>query len=139
MPMAPSRWFERVPDPITHAQAALHGWDSPFTADSVVRYYQGRTLADWQRDTEDRADGVTIVAGIGTLVLDALGTRFRPINCSAVLLPMSEDVIVHRSATCAVCPRYRAGNDQCALCGCAFVVAERIRSRVARCPEGRWP
>lgn len=40
---------------------------------------------------------------------------------------------------CRVCPHYRAGNDQCAMCGCAFVIAERVRSRVARCPEGRWP
>jgi hypothetical protein len=136
--MAPSRWFERVPDPITQAQAALHGWDSPFTADSVVRYYQGQTLVDWQRDTGDTADEVTIVAGIGTLVVDAHGPRFTPVNSSAVQLSLSEDMVAHRSAVCAACPRYRAGNDQCALCGCAFVVADRIRSPVARCPEGRW-
>jgi hypothetical protein len=136
--MAPSRWFKRVPDPITQAQAALHGWDSPFTADSVVRYYQGRTLADWKRDTGDTVDEVTIVAGIGTLVLDALGTRYTQARASMAPWPVSEDVIVQRSTVCRACSRYRAGSDQCTLCGCAFVVAERIRSPVAHCPEGRW-
>lgn len=44
-----------------------------------------------------------------------------------------------RAGCCRACPHYRTGNDQCAMCGCAFVIAERVRSRVARCPEGRWP
>jgi hypothetical protein len=136
--MAVSLWFERIPDPITQAQAAVCGWDSPFTADSVVRYYQGRNLADWRRDTGDMADEITIVAGIGTLVLDAHGPRFTPMNSSAVLLPLSDDVIVSRSSACAACPHYRPGSDQCAICGCAFIVAERARSLVAHCPEGRW-
>lgn len=44
-----------------------------------------------------------------------------------------------RADICRTCLHYRAGNDQCAMCGCAFVISERVRSRVARCPEGRWP
>jgi hypothetical protein len=43
-----------------------------------------------------------------------------------------------RAAVCRACPHYRIGNDQCALCGCGFVVAERTRSAVARCPGERW-
>jgi hypothetical protein len=43
-----------------------------------------------------------------------------------------------RTALCRACQHYRNGNDQCGLCGCAFVVAERARSAVARCPRGRW-
>lgn len=46
--------------------------------------------------------------------------------------------IERRIGICQACPHYRPGNDQCALCGCAFVVAERTRSPVARCPGGRW-
>jgi hypothetical protein len=43
-----------------------------------------------------------------------------------------------RAAICRACPHYRAGNDQCALCGCGFIVAERTRSPMARCPGDRW-
>jgi len=50
----------------------------------------------------------------------------------------SPEEVERRADLCRSCPHYRAGNDQCAMCGCAFVIAERTRSRVARCPEGRW-
>ncbi|MBA3936253.1 MAG: hypothetical protein H0X38_02240 [Planctomycetes bacterium] len=43
-----------------------------------------------------------------------------------------------RRATCRACAHYRAGSDRCAVCGCGFVIAERIVSRVARCPGGFW-
>lgn len=46
--------------------------------------------------------------------------------------------IERRVGICLSCPHYRSNNDQCGLCGCAFVVAERTRSSVARCPGGRW-
>ena len=52
--------------------------------------------------------------------------------------PPTPDEITRRRASCLACDRYRPGNDQCSLCGCGFVVAERIRSPVARCPGGRW-
>ena len=136
--MDPSPSFDRIPDPITRAQAARHGWNSPFTADSVVRYYQERSLADWQRDTGDTATEVTIAAGIGTLVLGVEGTWFTPRPASGSLLPLPDETILRRSAACAQCSHYRARSDQCGICGCAFVVAERIRSPLARCPENRW-
>lgn len=43
-----------------------------------------------------------------------------------------------RRATCQACTYYRPGSDRCTLCGCGFVIAERVHSRVARCPGGRW-
>lgn len=51
--------------------------------------------------------------------------------------PPTAEEIDARRASCLACDRYRPGNDQCSLCGCGFVVAERIRSPVARCPM-RW-
>lgn len=50
----------------------------------------------------------------------------------------AQDEIDRRVTICRTCPHYRAGTDQCALCGCGFVVAERTRSPVARCPGDRW-
>jgi len=47
-------------------------------------------------------------------------------------------VITVRMEACHACPHHVPAMDRCRLCGCAFVVAERARSRVARCPEGRW-
>jgi hypothetical protein len=141
MPMAPSRWFERIPDPITQAQAAVCGWDSPFTADSVVRYYQGRTLADWQRDTGDTADRVVISAGIGELVLDRDDTRFSPaargmIALSAEPRPAPATLAVARLIICAICARLSDGRCSVAGCGCAGLgQAGRLLSR---CPEGQW-
>ena len=55
------------------------------------------------------------------------------------LPPPSPSEIEHRASICRACPHYRADSDRCGMCGCAFVIAERARSRVARCPEGGWP
>jgi len=52
--------------------------------------------------------------------------------------PPTAEEIDRRRASCLACDRYRPGNDQCAMCGCGFVIAERIRSPVAHCPAGRW-
>jgi hypothetical protein len=53
--------------------------------------------------------------------------------------PPSNHAEVERRATCCrSCPHYRADSDRCGLCGCAFIIAERVASPVARCPEGRW-
>jgi hypothetical protein len=46
--------------------------------------------------------------------------------------------IERRTGLCRVCPSYRVDSDRCSLCGCAFVIAERVASPVARCPESRW-
>ena len=54
------------------------------------------------------------------------------------LPPPSPAEVEHRAALCRACPHYRAESDLCGLCGCAFVIAERVASPVARCPEGRW-
>lgn len=43
-----------------------------------------------------------------------------------------------RRAACRACAHYRQERDRCALCGCGFIIAERIHSRVARCPGGFW-
>ena len=54
------------------------------------------------------------------------------------LLSPSPSEIECRATICRVCPHYRADSDRCGLCGCAFVIAERVASSVARCPESRW-
>lgn len=46
--------------------------------------------------------------------------------------------IERRTGICQTCSHYRAESDRCGLCGCAFAVAERVQSPVARCPEDRW-
>ena len=50
----------------------------------------------------------------------------------------SDTDIAARAAACQTCPDYQPGADRCRRCGCGFVVAERTRSRFARCPAGRW-
>lgn len=54
------------------------------------------------------------------------------------LPPPGPAEVEHRAATCRACPHHRADCDRCGLCGCAFVIADRAASPVARCPEGRW-
>jgi len=54
------------------------------------------------------------------------------------LSPPTAEEVDRRRSTCLACDRYRPGNDQCSLCGCGFIIAERIRSPVAHCPGGRW-
>jgi hypothetical protein len=54
-------------------------------------------------------------------------------------LPPPKPAEVERRATCCrSCPYYRADTDRCGMCGCAFVIAERVASLVARCPKGQW-
>jgi hypothetical protein len=138
--MAVSLWFERIPAPITHAQAAVCGWDSPYAADSVVRYYQGRTLADWRRDTGDTADRVVISAGIGELILDERGTRFTPRMPGMMpppgLIPAPPTLIAARLEACRACERWR--DDRCTVAGCACSGMGRPEWRSSRCPLERW-
>lgn len=54
------------------------------------------------------------------------------------LPPPSLAEIEHRADTCRACSHYRANSDRCGLCGCAFVITDRVAAPVARCPEGRW-
>jgi hypothetical protein len=54
------------------------------------------------------------------------------------LPPPSPAEVGHRAALCRACQHYRTDSDRCGLCGCAFVIAERVASPVAHCPEGRW-
>ena len=43
-----------------------------------------------------------------------------------------------RAALCRACRHYRVDSDRCGLCGCAFVIADRVASPVAHCLEGHW-
>jgi hypothetical protein len=54
------------------------------------------------------------------------------------LPPPNPAEVERRAISCRACPHYRADSDRCGLCGCAFVIAERVASPVARCPESRW-
>jgi hypothetical protein len=79
----------------------------------------------------------------------------READCSLIMRPSGNDLIEtaplderfpppspveveRRAALCRVCHHYRADSDRCGLCGCAFVITERVASPIARCPEGRW-
>ena len=54
------------------------------------------------------------------------------------LPPPSPVEVERRAALCRACHHYRADSDRCGLCGCSFVIAERVASPVAHCLEGRW-
>ncbi|TVR43460.1 MAG: hypothetical protein EA402_09615 [Planctomycetota bacterium] len=47
--------------------------------------------------------------------------------------------ITARIATCQACPDYHAATDRCQRCNCTAMLAQRTRTRFARCPAGRWP
>jgi len=106
-----------VPGPIDawkgRSVSAIPGWSKPETI--VLR----------------EADRSLVMRETGNDLIDTGPLEDRPSP------PTAED-IERRRASCLTCDRYRPGNDQCSLCGCGFVVAERIRSPVARCPGGRW-
>ena len=93
--------------------SAIPGWSNPQT---IVLREPDRSLV--MRET-------------GNDLIDTAPLEDRP-------SPPPAEEIERRRASCLACDRYRPGNDQCSLCGCGFIVAERIRSPVARCPGGRW-
>jgi hypothetical protein len=81
--------------------------------------------------------GLDLVPGVAAPSADA-----QPPSASAladiVRRRLTDTDIATRSATCHACARYDAQRDRCGLCGCGFVIAERVRAPLARCPEGRW-
>ncbi len=77
------------------------------------------------------ADRSLVMRETGNDLIDTSPLEDRP-------SPPTAEEIERRRASCLTCDRYCPGNDQCSLCGCGFVVAERIRSPVAHCPGGRW-
>lgn len=52
--------------------------------------------------------------------------------------PIAPAEVARRESCCHACGHYRAGSDQCGLCGCGFIVAERVASPLASCPGGHW-
>ena len=54
------------------------------------------------------------------------------------LQPPSQAEAERRAAICRACHHYQADRDRCGLCGCAFIIAERVASPVAHCLEGNW-
>lgn len=137
-----SRLFDRIPCQIVHAQAEATGWDSPYTADSVVRYYQTRTLADWHHDTNTTDDQVVIAAGIGTLTLTATAVIFSPRRPTdqppptPPPRPAPPTIAAERQAVCASCPRWES--NRCAAAGCSCAQLGQANILASRCPLGRW-
>jgi hypothetical protein len=140
MPTAPSAWRERIAalDPVVAAQATVTGIGSDYTADAIVRRYLDRTLGDWQADTGDASDRIEIVAGIGTLVLDAAGAHFTPCGpfASPAPLPAPPDLVADRTTACRACDRYQG--DRCTAAGCACAGLGQPDRLHSRCPLGRW-
>jgi hypothetical protein len=122
--------------------------DNPtYVGDHVIRHYRSLGLAALLRDldADPSTPAMTIVGGIGTLTLRADGSeQWKPVTVDrpppATIRPstMPADEAARRVALCRACPHYRADSNRCGLCGCAFVIAERIASLVAHCPEDRW-
>jgi hypothetical protein len=149
MKMARIHWLNGCPDPITKAQAAVSGWDSKFTADSVVRYYLNRSLCEAVADLgldPLTTDQVEIVAGIGTLTMAAAGNTFIDRRTGQVQPPPPQprpappDLVASRSAVCCACDRYDLNNDKCLIAGCrcggGILGNPTILS--GRCPLQRW-
>lgn len=64
-----------------------------------------------------------------------------PVVSSTTILrknSVSDDTAQARTAICKACPRYRPNTDVCGVCGCGAVVAQRARSILGKCPEGKW-
>jgi hypothetical protein len=141
MMTAPSPSLERTPDPITRAQADATGWDSPYTADSAVRYYQTRTIDDWRRDTGDQAERVEIIAGIGVLVLDQVGARFTPRGPATPPPPPPEpagdELYRQRVRVCCFCD-HADGHLGCQAGGCRCAREGRPELLTSRCPLRCW-
>jgi hypothetical protein len=144
--MAPIPSLKKIPCPIVHAQAAVTGWDSPYTADSIVRYYQSRTLADWQRDTGDQSPSVEIVAGIGVLTLTQAATQFTPRHGTTppppAPLPAPPDLLTSRLATCTTCDRWQPATPtaeaRCTIAGCGCTGLANASRLSSKCPLGKW-
>jgi len=116
--------------------------DPRYLGDAAIRMYRElgltRLLADlgWPADQP----AVRVVGGIGSLVLRADTAPVWEPHVQIIVgqEPVAPELGAAREAACTVCPHYRSETDRCGLCGCGFVVAERARSAVARCPGGRW-
>lgn len=116
--------------------------DPRYVGDAVIRTYRrvglSRLLADlgWPADTA----AVRVTGGIGTLLLrtDADALWHPALAPVPSVVPITPEQAAQRNATCRTCPRYRPESDRCGLCGCAFVIAERVVSPVACCPEAHW-
>jgi hypothetical protein len=133
------RWNQRLCLPAwggpTEVLAAIDEVLRAQVLDAPIDAWKGRHLADVPGRPaiaviREADRSLVMRPGGNDLILTApLGDR---------LEAPSPGEIERRGALCRSCPHYRIGNDQCALCGCAFVVSERTHSPVARCPRGLW-
>ena len=133
------RWNQRLCLPAwggpEHVLAAIEEVLTAQVLSGPIDVWKGRHLAD----VPGRPAIAVIRESDRSLVM-------RPIGNDLIETPPLDDrleapspgEIERRIGICRACPHYRSGNDQCGLCGCAFVVAERTRSAVARCSGGRW-
>ncbi len=125
--------------PCVHAD----DWRDPrYVGDAVIRTYRHlgltRLLADLSWPAETTA--VHISGGIGSLLL-RVGAEPQWLPVIAPMpsaVPITPEQAARRITACRSCSSYRADSDRCGMCGCAFVIAERVISPVARCLGGRW-
>lgn len=120
--------------------------DPRYVGDHVIRHYQGRHLAELQRDLgqmEDQTAKVEIVGGIGVLTMAWGGNTFKPAIPDAQPIeprpPLNIDQIEARRATCRNCDYLEAGADRCRMCGCGGQISQRTASPWATCPRSLWP
>jgi hypothetical protein len=103
--------------------------------DAPIDAWKGRHLAA----VPGKPDVAVIREAERLLVMRPMGNDHIEIDPVDDLPPAPlPDEIARRAAICCSCQHYRASNDRCALCACAFVVAERSRSPLARCLGGCW-
>jgi len=103
----------------------------------AIDVWKRRSVSDFQGWS--RPEILLLREAERTLVLRETGNELiEAAPLSARPVPPTSEEIARRRASCLACVSYQPGSDRCALCGCGFVIAERIRSPVARCPGNRW-
>ncbi len=123
----PANVLAVIDDVLTHLRVATGAID-------VWKSRSVSTFPEWTRPeiiVLREAERSLVMRETGNDLLETTPLPARP-------MPPTAAEITRRRESCLACTSYRPDSDRCALCGCGFVIAERTRSAVAHCPEGRW-
>lgn len=136
MAPSPDCWARLCADPLVRPTVDLHGPESPYVADVVIRSAL-QIGHPWLLDAG--AAGTIIRGGIGTLTITADGMVFDPTlkTTPAAPKPATPDQVATRLAICRACRPHWDGA-KCTVAGCGCSGAGFIERAYSRCPIGSW-